>query len=326
MTTKTKCSWLFSILFLLAGCEAPLNLERVNSELEKKIHRTDQFHRMATNNEVLIVVGASGLILSSPLSELKWQRKMVSKQSYLIDVDSCQDQSFIALGTDKQVWHSSDNGDTWTSMKLPTQEDVLALTCAPDNSIWVVGSFTTILHSVDQGATWQETSLNEDSILTGIQFVNEKVAFISGEFGLVSRSDDGGSTWRQANYIPEDFYIQDAHFSNSLEGWVAGLSGQIQHTSDGGENWQQQKTPINSPIFGLYQSPNRLLAVGDHSTLLEYNGEVWVQMETSGKPVYLRDAIQLPSGQLLLAGGSGSLYTRDNSKSSLARNFEKREL
>jgi len=247
----------------------------------------------------------------------------VSKQSSLIGVDSCRDQSFVALGIDKKVWRSIDNGDTWTGLKLPTQEDVLALTCAPDNSIWVVGSFTTVLHSVDQGASWQETSLNEDSILTGIQFVNEKVAFITGEFGLVSRSDDGGLTWGQANYIPKDFYIQDAYFSNHLEGWVGGLSGQIQHTTDGGLSWKQQKTPIDSPIFGLYQSPNRLLAIGDHSTLLEYKGEIWGQMKTSGKPVYLRDAIQLPSGKLLLAGGSGSLYTRDNINSSLARNFKK---
>jgi len=317
MLIRTKSILFFVIPLLLIGCEASLNLEQVNKEQEKQIRRTDQFQALAINHKKLVAVGSDGLILSSPVSDLKWQRQTLSKQSALIDVSTCPDQSFVALSMDKKVWRSVDDGSTWSASELPTVEDVLAITCAPNNSIWVVGSFSSIWHSNDQAKAWQESTLNEDAILTSIQFINEKIAFITGEFGLVSRSDDGGKTWNPAEYIPNDFYVQDAFFRSPSEAWVGGLSGQILYTNDGGKNWTQQQTPTDSPIYGFYQTPsnplapNQIIAIGDHSTVLRYTGKDWQAVKSTGKPVYLGDVIQIPNGKLLLAGGSGSLYTQE---------------
>jgi photosystem II stability/assembly factor-like uncharacterized protein len=292
----------------LVGCEAPLNLEGVEAEKQKQVRRTDQLQGIAANATTLVVVGSDGIVLTSPVDELYWSRHQLDGAPALIDVAACPDQSFVALSIDKTTWFSSDNGSTWQSKPLSTHEDVLDLTCAPDNSVWVVGSFSTVLNSTDKGESWNEATLNEDVMLTGIQFVDQNTVFISGEFGLVSRSDDAGMSWNMPEMIPNDFYTHAAYFTSATEGWVGGLSGQVLYTEDGGASWHKQLTPTESPIYGFYSNAETLFAFGDHSTLLRFNGQDWAAVNSHGRPVYLRDAVQLPSGELLLAGGSGSLF------------------
>ena len=308
---KKAAIYAVALPIFLTGCEAPLNLEGVDKELEKQVRRTDQFQGIAVNDTALVAVGADGLVLTSPLNGLNWQRHEVSGAPAFVDVAVCPDQSFVALSMDQQVWSSRDNGQSWTASKLPTPEDVLDLTCAPDNSIWVVGSFSTVLNSADQGKTWSENTLNEDAMLTGIQFLDNSTVLVTGEFGLVARSDDGGQNWNVPEYIPNDFYTQSAHFPSVEQGWVAGLSGQIMYTEDGGMTWTQQVTPTESPLYGFYQAGDRLFAYGDHATVLEYTGSDWKRIPNPKMPVYIRDAVQLKSGELLMAGGFGSLYTLD---------------
>ncbi len=294
----------------MTGCEAPLNLEGVEKELQKQVRRTDQFQGIAANDTTLVTIGSDGVVLTSAVAELHWKRQQLEGEPALVDIATCPDQSFVALSMDKKVWRSSDNGVSWQGSQLPTPEDVLDLTCAPDNSIWVVGSFSTVLHSKDQGQTWQENTLNEDAMLTGIQFLDSHTVIMTGEFGVVARSDDGGMNWNPPEYIPNDFYTQTAHFVSPTEGWVGGLSGQILYTQDG-INWQQQSTPTESPIYGFHRIGERLFAFGDHSTVLEFTGADWAKVKSQSKPVYLRDALQLANGQLLFAGGAGSLFTLD---------------
>lgn len=302
------------LVLLLTGCEASLNIEKIEQELNKQVRRTDQFQGVAENQSHYVSVGADGsnaLVLTRAKESQHWTRHIIDKQSTLIDVVACPDQSFIALGTDKTLWHSQNNGLEWQAIELPTQEDVMAINCAKDNSFWVVGSFSTILSSHDQGKNWNTNTLNEDAMLTGIFFIDAKTAIVVGEFGVVSRSDDAGVTWNPPEYIPNDFYVQNAHFESAQKGWVGGLSGQILYTQDGGRSWSQQLTPTESPIYGFYQSPQKLLAFGDHSTLLQLNGQQWIRAVAPKRPVYLRDAMLLGSGKLLLVGGSGSLYEQD---------------
>ena len=298
-----------AIALVLTGCEAPLNLEGVEAEKQKQVHRTDQLQGIARNDTAFVVVGSDGVVLTRPLNDSEWTRYELEGSPALIDVEACSDQSFVALSIDKTTWFSRDNGATWQAKQLPTAEDVLDLTCAPDNSVWAVGSFSTVLHSADKGASWNETSLNEDAMLTGIQFIDPQTVYISGEFGLVSRSDDGGMSWNPPEMIPNDFYTHAAHFISATEGWVGGLSGQILYTKDGGISWEKQLTPTESPIYGFYSNGEALFAFGDHATLLRFTGQDWAAIDSQGRPVYVRDAAQLPSGDLLLAGGSGSLFT-----------------
>ena len=328
----------FLLLLGITACEAPLNLVNVDKELEKQVRRTDQFQALATNDQVMVAVGADGLVLTSPVNKVDWQRQSIADATndssvnslsvnnvsannspMLIDIATCADQSFVALSADKSVWFSSDNGQSWSESKLPTPENMLDLTCAPDNSVWVVGSFSTLLHSDDKGTSWQAHSLNEDAMLTHIQFLDDKSVIVVGEFGLLTRSQDRGKTWSEPEFIPNDFYPQSAYFSSLNTGWVAGLDGQILYTSDGGQNWSRQETSTKSPLYQFYSINQRLFVLGDHSTVLEFTGSDWQKAKAPKRPVYIRDALKLSDGRLLLAGGQGLLYPLEIAKNHLVQ-------
>ncbi|MDF2180580.1 YCF48-related protein [Neptuniibacter sp. CAU 1671] len=306
-TKKVFCTGFASLL--LAGCEAPLNLEGVSQELQKQVRRTDQFQALTVNHQDIYAVGNDGLVLHRTVTAPDWTRSVIPGKPSLIDIAACPDQSLVALSTHKQIFRSTDNAQTWQQIDLSTGEDLMAINCAEDNSIWMVGSFSTILSSSDAGESWEEQSLSEDAMLTGIQFIDRNNILISGEFGLFVSSNDGGLTWNEPQYIPDDFYAHAAEFINLEEGWVGGLSGKILHTQDGGLSWDLQSTPTESPIYGFLRTDTGLYAFGDHSTLLKYQSGKWQQLSLSHPPVYFRDAVALPEHAMLLAGGLGSLVS-----------------
>lgn len=295
----------------LTGCEAPLNLDGIESELKKSVRRTDQLQAVALSQDVITVVGSDGLILTSATNELSWHRQVLEERPNFVDIDTCPDNSQIALSMEHSIWSSKDKGQSWTKFDIPTQESLISLTCGPNNSYWVTGSFSTLVSSNDQGKTWLETSLNEDASITQVQFLSDSELVATGEFGLVARSKDGGKNWAVQSPIPNDFFPLGSYFSDTNTGWVAGLGGTILNTIDGGESWTTQLTPTESPLYGFYANNSQLFAFGDHGTVLKLNGADWERLNTPQIPVYLRDGIQINSNQLIVAGGWGTLFTVD---------------
>ncbi|MBR9829354.1 MAG: glycosyl hydrolase [Oceanospirillales bacterium] len=294
---------------LMAGCEAPLDLAGIDGERNTSVRRTDQILSLAVTDRVQVAVGSNGLVLTRASDAGEWQRQTLSHGPNLIDVDVCPDGSLIALSFERQLWTANAAGQQWQSIDLPTPENLLGATCAPDGSYWAVGSFSTLLSSDDGGRNWFETTLNEDAMLTSIQFLDTQTAYTTGEFGLVARTDDGGQTWQPLEYIPNDFYPQAAHFRTEERGWVVGLDGQIMHTRDGGVSWQAEVTPVAAPLYGLADTSAGLFAVGENGTVLVRSGQYWERLESPALPVWLRSAVVLDNGELLVAGGAGTLMS-----------------
>ncbi|WP_051361381.1 YCF48-related protein [Desulfuromonas sp. TF] len=307
---------LLAFPLLLMGCEAKLDLDGVHQERTKSVRRTDNFQAVATNEAVVTVVGDTGVIITSPKPNgikepLQWTRTGLMGKPNLIDIDSCPDNSLIALSVEQQVWISIDNGQDWTKSDLPTREDMLSLTCAPNGDYWVVGSFTTLLHSTNQGKSWKENSLDQDAMLTKIKFLDAQNGFVLGEFGLTAKTEDGGQSWQRFGMLPADFYPQDSYFADLQHGWAAGLYGTILHTTDGGATWRRQETPTDFPLYGFHAEGGRLFVFGEHGTVLELSDQRWVALDTSHLHAngYLRDGEVLADDLLLVAGGRGTIIT-----------------
>lgn len=297
---------------LLAGCEAELNLAAVGETTSHASLRTDHYQALASNATVSVLVGNDGVILVSQDQGLNWQRQQLPGQPSLIDVDTCPDGSFIALGFDNQLWHSADQGLSWNAHALPTEEQMLTATCAPSGAWWAAGGLTTLLGSQDQGVSWDTTSLDEDAMLTTLQFLDAQQAVVTGEFGLVFNSTDAGQSWQASGNLPDEFYPHASHFVSLAEGWVGGLNGYIYHTVDGGQNWQRQDTPSAAPIFNFSANRDGLFAIGDHSSVLRLSGERWQALPTPNAPVYLRAASSSGDDhRLTVAGGRGLLLNLD---------------
>ena len=309
LSGRWKAVALAGATLMSSGCEAPLNLAGVEETLETPVRRTDQIQSVAVTEQLQVAVGNSGLVLTRIDQNAPWQRSILNGKPNLIDVDACPDGTLIALSFERELWTADATGQQWRSIDLPTPENMLEATCAPDGSYWAVGSFSTLLSSGDGGKSWSESTLNEDAMLTGIQFLDAQTAYTTGEFGLVARTDDGGKTWQPLDYIPNDFYPQAAHFRTAERGWVVGLDGRVMHTRDAGVSWQAEATPVAAPLYGIADTPAGLFAVGENGTLLTRSGQHWEQVDSPALPVWLRSAAALDNGELLVAGGAGTLMS-----------------
>jgi len=297
-----------STSLLLTGCEAPLNLEAVRQISEQSSKRTDFYQSMVRNDQVIVVTGNDGVLLTSHDNGETWKRQALNSTASFLALDVCPDNSFIALTFDNQVWQGNAQGSLWTPHTLPSQEQMLTVACAPDGSWWTAGSFTTIQYSSDLGKNWDETSLYEDAIINNLQFINEDQAIATGEYGMVLRSDDGGLNWDYAGYLPDEFYAHTSYFRSMEEGWVGGLNGFIYHTTDGGESWEQMPAETNAPVFGFIPGSSELYAVADNATVLQLQGSTWKKISESDQPLYLRTGLLIPEHKLLVAGGRGLLF------------------
>lgn len=296
---------------LLTGCEAPLNLEGIEQEKNKSVRRTDQLQALAISKDVIVVVGSDGVVLTGHSPTLDWQRQELETKPNFVAVETCPDDSLIALSMEHQLWISDDQGASWRSSDIPTFESLISVTCGPDNSYWATGSFSTLMSSQDKGANWTELSLNEDATISSVQFFDQDNAVAVGEFGFMARTEDGGQNWAIQEPIPNEFFPLGSYFSDVDTGWVAGLGGTILSTADGGLTWNKQTTPTESPIYSFYANKTRLFAFGDHGTVLEKQDDAWHKLDAPKIPVYLRAGKQIDEKRLLVSGGWGALFTVD---------------
>ncbi|MCF6215934.1 MAG: YCF48-related protein [Emcibacter sp.] len=301
---------LAGFFMLLTGCEAKLDLSGIVSAKEKPTARYDQYQAAAKSSAAVIIIGNRGVMLTSRDNGASWTRSILpgsSSVSYptLVDIEVCPDNHFVALDADRKLWISDVNGENWISKAIPTEEDVLDLTCDPRGGLWVVGSFTLIMGSNDGGNNWVDKSISEDAMLSRIQFIDADNAVVTGEFGSVYTSRDGGESWDGGNAITSEFYAMASHFASQQKGWVGGLQGIIYQTDDGGQNWHRQQTASNAPIYNFTVVNGHTYAIGEQGTILVLSGEEWKPVKAKLGFGYLRAAVALGADTLLVAGGGG---------------------
>lgn len=322
---------LFAGVMLLAACEAPLDLSKVQAERTKAIYRYDEFQAGIEHDGRVVMVGLGGAVIESADQGQSWSRTELAVTQglapSLIDIAECPNGDIVVLDIARRLWTRAIGQTDWGTVAIPTDEDVLALTCDQQDRLWVVGSFSLILRSEDGGATWDDLSTGEDSLLTTISFVGSGVGFITGEFGTILKSKDGGDSWQAATAIPNELYVQEALFIDPQTGWISGLNGIVYRTDDGGENWQREETPTQAPLYRLARTPDAMFAAGNYGTLLRNDGTGWRAVpRKSGGFGYIRALVPLGSGHLIV-GGAGMvdvLSVKGGQMTSLVQAWEMR--
>lgn len=300
--------WCAGLLFLM-GCEAPLDLQRVEANRENPVHRFDEFQDGIAVDGRIIVAGLDGVVLESADQGANWHRSVLTAPDgpspSLIAITACPSGFVAMLDFNRRLWTREKGGQEWTQAAIPTSEDVLALTCDAADRLWVVGGFSLILRSSDGGETWEDTSIGEDAMLTSVSFADAETGFIAGEFGTVLKSVDGGESWEAVTPVPNGLYVQAALFSGPETGWVVGLNGLIYRTEDAGETWTQEPTTTQAPLYRLAHHEQAMFAAGNYGTVLHNDGEGWQMVaRTAGTVGYIRALIPLGEGRLLI-GGAG---------------------
>lgn len=302
---------------LVAGCEAPLNLQGVEWQRSQTKMRFDMYQAIASNGDAIVTVSSTGTIIVSGDGGYTWSRNNLPGNPTLIDVAACPDGQFVALDTRRLLW--VDTGSEWASRPIDTMENVLALTCDPQNRVWVTASFSTLMHSTDKGESWQMRSFDEDLQFTAIQFVDAQWGLAAGEFGTVMITGDGGESWNPAAYIPNEFYPMDAAFLDRQTGWIVGLNGITWFTNDGAQSWQRIDVPTPTPLYGVTAANGQVVAVGEGGAVFGWQGGAW--SEVPGVPsmlAYLRAVAVLDDSTVLVAGGFGAIMRLDTATQTVA--------
>lgn len=301
--------WLVITMLLVGGCEARLDLSGVEQELEQVVRRADQLLAIQRSAaDTLVVFGNNGLILRKVSATEQWQRaQLTPEKPNFVDATTCPDGTLAGLSYERGLWHSQDDGVTWTYAAIPLEEDLQAITCTANNTLWLVGSFSSLINTPDRGVTWIDLSLGEDAMLTSITFTSADQGFAAGEFGVFLTTQDGGANWQQTDPIQNDFYPLALYFEDAMRGWAGSLNGLIMTTTDGGQTWRKQTTETHAPIYGFIDTSAGLLAVGNQSTLLALNRDRWLRRPVPTEiPAYLRAGIVLEN-TLFIIGGKGTL-------------------
>ncbi len=140
---------------------------------------------------------------------------------------------------------------------------------------------------------------------------------VVGDDGVIFNFD--GKDWeRQASPAPVPIHALWGRSRSDL--WAVGWMGLILHHD--GTEWRQVQgcevdeagkyagVSANTPLFAIAgRDDGQAWAVGDHGTILHFNGEVWTA-EISGTRAHLRSVIELPEGRMLAAGGDGAVLLR----------------
>lgn len=259
-----------SFAAIVAGAAGAAETDAVGVPGAESSHPSpyDTYQGIATNGDAMVAVGSGRTLLRSADGGESWTPVALPVYVGLIDVDTCPDNTFLALDYYGRVWKGDANGEAWEQSELPGDITPMASACNDAGEYWVVGSGSQYLRSSDRGSNWQVNDLGgRDIILTEVEFTGGGDGYIFGEFGLALRTKDGGENWAELPELPKGFYVYDALFQSANRGFLAGRGGNVLATTDGGATWAMDRSG-GLPLYGLAaDSAGRVYGVGEVGTV-----------------------------------------------------------
>jgi photosystem II stability/assembly factor-like uncharacterized protein len=133
---------------------------------------------------------------------------------------------------------------------------------------WLAGWSGLILHSSDGGRTWESQQSGVQQGLDSIFFVDANHGWAVGWVGIILRTTNGGRTWERVRAPNALWSLSAVHFRDAQKGWVVGFNGQILRSKDGGLTWEQQASPVRAWLNHLVFDPSGRGWVAAESHLL----------------------------------------------------------
>lgn len=124
-----------------------------NSWTKKNLNNDAFFMKVkVVGNDVWLVGGVrsnkeyqvKGLLLRSRDNGQNWEDKTPASADSLSDLYLNEDQGWL-VGANGNIFHTSDNGDSWVKEKSPTTNDLLGIFFLDNRNGWIYGDKATIL-------------------------------------------------------------------------------------------------------------------------------------------------------------------------------------
>lgn len=197
------------------------------------------------------------------------------------DIYFLNDNEGWIVGSEGQILHTIDNGETWTAQPSHTTTNLLTLAILDPKHGWIGGENGTILHW--DGADWTIQYQDKNLRIFDIYFSNlQDGTAIAGKYIL--KTTNGGETWHlqptpdNQTFVGAYFFtnndgwafggteqdmpllmrwsgdsriaktpaianklLLDMDFTNANTGWMVGFGNSVLHTKDAGKSWEQQQ-------------------------------------------------------------------------------------
>ncbi|HYE94808.1 MAG TPA: YCF48-related protein [Rubricoccaceae bacterium] len=214
---------------------------------------------------------------------------------------------------DRNVWHTPDGGQTWTSLAgTPgTRGQVWVGVDFEGQRGWIVsgvqlggGIGARVLRTEDGGATWTFIELPDSYAynMNDIEFFDENTGYVVGWFGYAARSTDGGATWTVLNVPPAPpgspspgYTMWDIHVTSPNDVWVATTEDVVLHSTDGGATWQELTVNSRPEAFGSFTGV--VATPGGSAWVVGFGGHIYAL----NPPVATEPTIPVPAAGLALS-------------------------
>lgn len=243
----------------------------------------------------------------------------LAARSLLLDVAMAGDR-LLAVGERGHILVSTDRGDSWRQVPVPTQALLTAVALGDGGRAWAVGHDSVILRSEDGGESWELVYSDPDANepLFDVFFLDGDRGFAVGAYGVFMETHDGGRSWESRTAFDGDNHLQ--HMARLPSGALVlvGERGLILRSDDGGETFRQLPSPYHGSLFSSLPLDDRTILIfglRGHSFRSSDGGATWREIST-GTTGMLTDACRFPDGRILVSAlGGVVLLSRDDGQS-----------
>lgn len=175
----------------------------------------------------------------------EWLFQMSGSSRALRAVKLVNRSSGFVVGDSGTMLSTTNGGDTWAALSLPTTADLFGINFIDSVIGFVVGDGGTILQTNDGGATWLRRNSGTLVRLSAVAFGDPLHVTAVGDGGIILHTSNGGVTWHvQASGTTNN--LSGVSFSSPTAGIAVGDNATILLSNDGGVTWNQQQGGLGS--------------------------------------------------------------------------------
>jgi hypothetical protein len=236
--------------------------------------------------------------------------------------------NIYAGGTSKNIYKSTDNGDTWTLVFDNGLANILYLACDSNNNVLAAYGSSGVLKSTNGGINWSliPGSTFGSNTVNSVSFGKPGHIYVGVTGGGIYRSTDGGVTFPDialsgVNIVT--IHVDRYNYDRVLVSASSTTNNGIFLSTDAGATYSSNLTPdINSWAF-IQKTATEFYSVGTSSgypVLKSTNGGLnWTTISnfTAAK----RGGCVDPAGNIYASGNGGAFKSTNNGVSFVNFNF-----
>ena len=247
----------------------------------------------------------------------------LAPRSLMLDAVALDDR-LVAVGERGHILVSSDNGESWRQIDVPTRMMLTGVAFVSNDVGVAVGHDSVILRTTDGGSTWNVvySAPEDEAPFFDVWFADAENGVAIGAYGSHYRTTDGGLTWEFEPLGDTDWHLHEVARADNGKLYLAAEAGFAYRSDDGGATWTELPTPYEGSFFGVLPLEGDtvlLFGLRGHLFRSENAGETWQEIPTNTVAM-LTNGIKLADGTIVIVGLGGTVLTSTDGGQSFSYN------